>query len=177
MVLRQRKAIRLETLHSHGMSRMAVEAQFNGLGGVGIVRSDRVALHSGDMPVEETRAGWIAFEIPTSTSTLTISWTDDSKLSPPVELKTLTYGSSTSTAAGPPQDVALMAARHFTPAPNYAQTPDGFGKTLYAWKAAPGVPTARVSRCSFSLVRSSWGPIQALLHAQSRRLLQVERAR
>ncbi len=48
--------------------------------------SNRPDLGSGKMPAHQTRRGWLIFEIPKSTKTLTITWGDGYKLDPPAEI-------------------------------------------------------------------------------------------
>jgi hypothetical protein len=47
---------------------------------------DRPTLDSGSLPPGEKRAGWMGFEIPRTTKTLTITWSDSVALSPPAEI-------------------------------------------------------------------------------------------
>jgi Domain of unknown function (DUF4352) len=49
-------------------------------------RNDQPSLGSGSMPKGELRSGWVAFEVPTSAKTLTVTWDDAYNLSPAAEL-------------------------------------------------------------------------------------------
>jgi hypothetical protein len=48
--------------------------------------TDRPELNSGSMPAGEMRSGWMGFEVPTSTTSLTVTWSDAYNLSPPAEI-------------------------------------------------------------------------------------------
>ena len=42
--------------------------------------------HSLTLAPGETRAGWLGFEIPKNTTTVTITWSDSSNINPPAEI-------------------------------------------------------------------------------------------